>query len=65
MLYWYEREVAYLINTFAHPVENVLIDDYKAVYLRALMYAGFAEKMWALYCNAGHPVMENIVYQLF
>jgi len=29
------------------------------------MYAGFAEKMWALYCNAGHPVMENIVYQLF
>jgi len=29
------------------------------------MYAGFSEKMWALYCNAGHPVMENIVYQLF
>jgi len=21
--------------------------------------------MWALCCNAGHPVMENIVYQLF
>jgi len=29
------------------------------------MYAGFAEKMWALNaCNAGHPVIENIVYQL-
>ena len=34
-----------MINTFANPVENVLIDDYKAVYLMALMYAGFAEKM--------------------
>jgi len=31
----------------------------------ALIYAGFAEKMWTLCCNAGHPVMENIVYQLF
>ena len=29
------------------------------------MYAGFAEKMWALCCNAGHPATENIVYQLF
>ena len=29
----------------------------------ALMYAGFAEKMWALYCNVGHLVMENIVHQ--
>ena len=24
------------------------------------MYAGFAEKIWALYWNAGHHVTENI-----
>ena len=29
------------------------------------MYVGFAEKMWTLFCNAGHPVMENIVYSFF
>ena len=34
-----------MLNTFAHPVENVLIGDYEAVYLRASIYAGFAEKM--------------------
>jgi len=28
------------------------------------MFAGFAEKMWTLCCNAGHAVMESIVYQL-
>ena len=31
-----------MINTFAHPVENVVIDHKKAA--SALMYAGFAEK---------------------
>ena len=29
------------------------------------MYAGFAEKMWALCCNVGNPVLESVVYQLF
>ena len=33
MLYWEEREVAYLFNTFAHPVENVLIGNWKAACL--------------------------------